>query len=438
MQRNANPNALIRETSPYLLQHAYNPVDWMPWGESALAKARADNKLIFVSIGYAACHWCHVMEHESFEDEQVAAALNQSFVSIKVDREERPDLDEIYMTATMLYTGGHGGWPMSVFLAPDLRPVYAGTYFPKDNAYGRPGFLSVLKILSDRWREDPDSLTAESDKVIEIIRQNHVSSGGGAIVEPQQIRAGAQRVHDAFDRNFGGLPSGGNRFPPAQAMELLLRVWRHGQDPRLLSSVELTLEKMGQGGIYDHLGGGVHRYSTDPKWLVPHFEKMLYDQGLVAAIYADGYQAAGSEELRTLCRERALGICDYVLRDLTHPDGGFYSSEDADSEGLEGSSTSGPATRRSSAWARRPRKSSGRATSPTTATGCIRATRTCRPGRRTSCRSCARRRRSPGPRSFRWRRSSAFSPRGGGRCWRPAPSASAQAWTTRRSRAGTA
>ncbi|MBI1355242.1 MAG: DUF255 domain-containing protein [Acidobacteria bacterium] len=329
-------NALAGETSPYLLQHAYNPVDWMPWGEAALAKARAENKLIFVSIGYAACHWCHVMEHESFEDEQVAEALNQSFVSVKVDREERPDLDEIYMTATMLYTGGHGGWPMSVFLAPDLRPVYAGTYFPKDNAYGRPGFLSVLRILADRWAHDPASLTAESGKVIEIIRQNHVSRGGAELLSAEQVRSGAQRVYDAFDRTHGGLPSGSNRFPPSQAMELLLRVWRHGQDPRFLPIVELTLEKMGQGGIYDHLGGGIARYSTDPKWLVPHFEKMLYDQALVASIYADGYQAASNEPLRALCRERALGICDYVLRDLTAPEGGFYSSEDADSEGLEG------------------------------------------------------------------------------------------------------
>ena len=336
MSEQKRANALAQQTSPYLLQHAYNPVNWMPWGPEALAKAKAENKLIFLSIGYAACHWCHVMEHESFEDEQVAAALNESFVSIKVDREERPDLDEIYMTATMLFTGGHGGWPMSVFLAPDLRPVYAGTYFPKDNAYGRPGFLSILSILSKRWAEDPNSLTADSDKVISVIRQNHVTQGEGRELTSDEIREGAQRVSDAFDHQRGGLPSGSNKFPPAQALELLLRVWRRDEAPRFLPIIELTLQKMGDGGIYDHLGGGIHRYSTDTKWLVPHFEKMLYDQALVAAIYADGSQATEDPALKKLCEDRARGICDYVLRDLTHAEGGFFSSEDADSEGLEG------------------------------------------------------------------------------------------------------
>ena len=333
-------NALIHETSPYLLQHAHNPVDWMPWGEAALAKAREENKLIFLSIGYAACHWCHVMEHESFEDEEVAEQLNRDFVPVKVDREERPDLDEIYMTATMLYSQGHGGWPMSVWLAPDLRPVYAGTYFPKENAYGRPGFKSVLKILSERWKSDPGSLTADSDKVVEIVRQNHVSGGAsrskGDALTREQVRGAAEQVYRAFDQSLGGLPSGSNKFPPAMAMELLLREWKRGDAPHFLRIVELTLEKMANGGIYDHLGGGIHRYSTDPKWLVPHFEKMLYDQALVAAVFVDGYQAAGSKALQALCAERARGICDYVLRDLTSPEGGFYSSEDADSEGMEG------------------------------------------------------------------------------------------------------
>ncbi|MEZ5364780.1 MAG: thioredoxin domain-containing protein [Bryobacterales bacterium] len=329
-------NALIHETSPYLLQHAHNPVNWMPWGEAALAKARAENKLIFLSIGYAACHWCHVMEHESFEDEQVAALLNADFVSIKVDREERPDLDEIYMMATMLYNQGQGGWPMSVWLAPDLRPVFAGTYFPPENAYGRPGFKTILRVLSERWRTDPDSLTADSDKVVEIVRQNQVASGGGGAITPENVRAAADQVYRAFDQSLGGIPSGPNKFPPAQAMELLLRMWRKGDAPHFLRIVELTLEKMGSGGIYDHLGGGIARYSTDRKWLVPHFEKMLYDQALVAAIYADGYQATEREDLKQLCEDRARGICDYVLRDLTSPEGGFYSSEDADSEGKEG------------------------------------------------------------------------------------------------------
>ena len=329
-------NALIHETSPYLLQHAHNPVDWMPWGEAAVAKAREENKLIFLSIGYAACHWCHVMEHESFEDEKVAEQLNRDFVPVKVDREERPDLDEIYMTATMLFSQGHGGWPMSVWLAPDLRPVFAGTYFPKENAYGRPGFQTILKVLSERWRLDPATLTADSDKVVEIVRQNHVSGGEGATLTREQVRAAAEQVFRAFDQSLGGLPSGQNKFPPSMAMELLLREWKRGDAPQFLRIVELTLEKMGRGGIYDHLGGGIHRYSTDPKWLVPHFEKMLYDQALVAAIYVDGYQATENESLKTLCEQRARGICDYVLRDLTSPEGGFYSSEDADSEGKEG------------------------------------------------------------------------------------------------------
>ena len=329
-------NALIHETSPYLLQHAHNPVDWMPWGEAALAKARAENKLIFLSIGYAACHWCHVMEHESFEDEEIAARLNQDFVPVKVDREERPDLDEIYMTVTMMYSQGHGGWPMSVWLAPDLRPVFAGTYFPRDNAYGRPGFATVLDVLSKRWQADPASLTADTDKVVEIVRQNHVSEGEGDVLTREQVRDAAEKVYRAFDKTSGGIPSGPNKFPPSMAMELLLREWKHGDAPHFLPVVELTLEKMGNGGIYDHLGGGVHRYSTDPKWLVPHFEKMLYDQALVAQIFTDGSQATERQELKALCEEKARGICDYVLRDLTSPEGGFYSSEDADSEGMEG------------------------------------------------------------------------------------------------------
>ncbi len=329
-------NALIHETSPYLLQHAHNPVDWMPWGEAALAKAREGNKLIFLSIGYAACHWCHVMEHESFEDEEVADLLNRDFVPVKVDREERPDLDEIYMTATMLYSQGHGGWPMSVWLAPDLRPVFAGTYFPKQNAFGRPGFKTILGVLSERWKKAPESLTADSDRVVEIVRQNHVAEGEGEALTPEQVRAAAETIFRAFDQSLGGLSSGANKFPPSMAMELLLREWRRGDAPHFRNIVELTLEKMGGGGIYDHLGGGIHRYSTDTKWLVPHFEKMLYDQALVASIYADAYQASEDERLQALFEERARGICDYVLRDLTGPEGELYSSEDADSEGMEG------------------------------------------------------------------------------------------------------
>ncbi len=339
-------NALIHEASPYLLQHAHNPVDWYPWGEEALGKARAEGKLIFLSIGYAACHWCHVMEHESFESEDVAEALNRDFVSIKVDREERPDLDEIYMTATMLYSGGHGGWPMSVFLTPELQPVYAGTYFPKENAYGRPGFKTLLAFLARAWQDTRETLLSDSRKVVDAVRQIHGASeasegeaGGGEAAElasREAVSEAAEHVWRGFDREQGGVSSGSNKFPPSLSMDLLLREYLHGGYEPYRTAVELTLERMGNGGIYDHLGGGLCRYSTDPKWLVPHFEKMLYDQGLVASIYLDAWQATERAELKQLCAARARGICDYVLRDLRSPDGAFYSSEDADSEGLEG------------------------------------------------------------------------------------------------------
>lgn len=333
---NSRANALIHETSPYLLQHAHNPVDWRPWGAEAIAAAKAENKLIFLSIGYAACHWCHVMEHESFEDREIAALLNRDYVSVKVDREERPDLDEIYMSATMLYTGGHGGWPMSVFLAPDLRPVYAGTYFPKDDMYGRPGFRSVLTQLAGLWKEKGDEMARGSDRVVEAVRQIHASGEAGEIVSRFAVSEQAEKLLEAFDPATGGVPSGPNKFPPSQALDLFLREWHDKGNRRYLDMTELTLEKMGNGGIYDHLGGGIARYSTDPKWLVPHFEKMLYDQALVSGIYVDACQTATTAERKALFAEKAKGIFDYVLNDLTSPEGAFYSSEDADSEGLEG------------------------------------------------------------------------------------------------------
>ena len=329
-------NQLIDETSPYLVQHAHNPVDWHPWGEKALTRARDENKLIFLSIGYAACHWCHVMAHESFEDLEVAALLNRDFISIKVDREERPDLDEIYMSATMLYSGGHGGWPMSVFLAPDLKPVYAGTYFPKENQFGRPGFKTVLTQVAAAWKERGPEIAAESGKIVAALKQIHGAGEAGDILPRERVAAAADEVFRAFDTEDGGIPSGPNKFPPSLAADLLLREYHGSGHHGYLSIVERTFEKMGHGGIYDHLGGGIARYSTDGKWLVPHFEKMLYDQGLVAGAYLDALQATENPGLKKLFEEKARGILDYVLRDLTDSGGAFYSSEDADSEGLEG------------------------------------------------------------------------------------------------------
>ena len=331
------PNRLAGETSPYLLQHAGNPVDWYPWGEEALEKARRENKLIFLSIGYAACHWCHVMEHESFEDESVAAILNRDYVSIKVDREERPDLDEIYMAATMLFSGGHGGWPMSVFLAPDQKPVFAGTYFPKHDAHGRPGFQTVLRFLQQKWQAEQATLVHDAGRVTDALSQMlGERSGDGQFPGADTVERGAAAIYRAFDHSRGGIASGTNKFPQSLSLELLLRAFRSAGQVQYRDVVELTLERICLGGIYDHLGGGLHRYATDPGWLVPHFEKMLYDQALVASVLVDAWQAAQDPGKKDLFAGRACGICDYVLRDLCSPEGAFYSSEDADSEGQEG------------------------------------------------------------------------------------------------------
>ncbi len=324
-------NQLIDETSPYLVQHAHNPVNWYPWGPEALRLAREQSKPIFLSIGYAACHWCHVMEHESFEDAEVAQILNEHFISIKVDREERPDLDEIYMNATILYTRGQGGWPMSVWLTPDGKPFFAGTYFPPEDSYGRPGFKTVLHHLARAWGEMASDLATDAGKVADIIQQMH-RPAKGAVPPRTAVSEAARQMAAAYDSRYGGVASGTNKFPPSMSLELLLREHRASGDPQLLATVELTLEKMATGGIYDHLGGGIHRYSTDPEWRVPHFEKMLYDQALVSSIYLDAYQATGKRQYV----ETARGIFGYVLRNLQSEEGGFYSSEDADSEGQEG------------------------------------------------------------------------------------------------------
>ena len=330
MEQN-HTNHLIHETSPYLVQHAHNPVNWYPWGPEALNLAKQQEKPIFLSIGYAACHWCHVMEHESFEDEEVAKILNQHFISVKVDREERPDLDEIYMNATILFTRGHGGWPMSVWITPEGKPFYAGTYFPPEDYRGRAGFKSVLLRLAEVWRERKSEVAAEAAKVADIVRSMHTASQT-EILSREFVSEAARQMLDAYDMRFGGVGSGSNKFPPSMSMELLLREYCKQHDGRFLEPVDLTLEKMAAGGIYDHLGGGIHRYSTDAEWLVPHFEKMLYDQALVSSIYLDAFRATGRKEFEQAPR----GILDYVIRNLQSKEGGFFSTEDADSEGKEG------------------------------------------------------------------------------------------------------
>ena len=318
-------NRLIYEKSPYLLQHAHNPVDWYPWGEEAFARARAEDKPIFLSIGYSTCHWCHVMERESFEDEAIGGLLNRHFISIKVDREERPDVDRIYMTFVQATTGS-GGWPLSVWLTPELKPFYGGTYFAPDARYGRPGFSSVLNSIAEAWTTKREQLRGSGAAVLaEIARAVEVRPGADGL-NPAALESAFHYFRRSFDAKLGGF-GGAPKFPRPAVFEFLLRYHRFANQPEALDMTLFTLREMAKGGMYDHLGGGFHRYSVDERWFVPHFEKMLYDQAQLAMSYLDAFQLSGERAFLETFR----GIAGYVLRDLRHPGGGFYSAEDADS-----------------------------------------------------------------------------------------------------------
>ena len=323
------PNHLIKETSPYLLQHAHNPVEWYAWGEEALNKAKQENKPIFLSVGYSACHWCHVMAHESFENEDIAQVMNEFFVNIKVDREERPDIDDIYQKVCQLNTGT-GGWPLSVFLTPDQRPFYVGTYFPPLDNYGRPGFGSVVRQLAQAWKEKPNDIQQAAENFIAGLQRTESVSHESKL-EKSILDEAAVNLLSIVDMTHGGFGQA-PKFPNASNLSFMLRYSKLSKIAKFQEFVFKTLTKMANGGMYDQLGGGFHRYSTDARWLVPHFEKMLYDNALLPPVYAEAYQI--SKDPRYL--EVIQDTLRFVIREMTSPDGGFYSAYDADSEGEEG------------------------------------------------------------------------------------------------------
>jgi uncharacterized protein YyaL (SSP411 family) len=323
-------NRLINETSPYLLQHSKNPVDWYAWGPEALERAAKEDKLILLSIGYSACHWCHVMEHESFENPTIARLMNDNFVNIKVDREERPDLDHIYMTAVQMMTGS-GGWPMTVFLLPTGEPVFGGTYFPPEDRYGRPGFPRVLETIAGAYRTRKDEILENAKGFRAELSKQVLRKSAGETVDAGLLDLAYRAIGSRFDPREGGF-GGAPKFPPGMSLDFLLRYhYRTGDEHALHMSI-LTLDKMAYGGMYDQVGGGFHRYSTDDHWLVPHFEKMLYDNALLARVYVDAHRLTGKPLYKRIAEE----TLDFVLREMRAPDGSFYSTQDADSEGVEG------------------------------------------------------------------------------------------------------
>ncbi len=322
-------NKLINESSPYLLQHAHNPVDWYPWGSEAFERAKKEDKPIFLSIGYSTCHWCHVMEHESFANEKIAKIMNDDFISIKVDREQRPDVDQIYMNAVMAMTGS-GGWPLSVFLTPGGKPFYGGTYFPPQDMYGRVGFERVLLSIAEAWKNRRKELVDSAGKLSEFLAQPSKPTEEKKLT-PAILERAFNYFQDTFDSVNGGFGTA-PKFPQPTNLSMLLGYWYRSGQVEALKMVEETLDAMAKGGIYDHIGGGFHRYATDEQWLIPHFEKMLYDQALLSRVYLQAYQITKKQEYARVARE----IFDYILRDMTAAGGGFYSAEDADSEGKEG------------------------------------------------------------------------------------------------------